>query len=186
MFDWLLRRQITDFEKHYDYDMGYAHRLLRASRGTFLRFALFSRLAQFRERVPAGPYFAARIAATLHEDCGPCTQLVIRMAEEAGVTSTTLRAIVADDEAALDADTALGLKFARAVLHNSADCAALHQQALARWGEQGAVSLALAIAYTRVYPTLKRGLGCAHACSRLVSAGQSIAPGAYKAISQHA
>ena len=85
MFNTFLKRQIAEFERHYDYDMGYARRMLRASRGAFLRFALFSRCAQVREQVPVAPWFAARIAATLFKDCGPCTQLVLRMAEEAGV-----------------------------------------------------------------------------------------------------
>jgi hypothetical protein len=48
----LLTAQIKAFETHYDYDMGYAHRMLRASRGAFLRFALFSRCALVREQVP--------------------------------------------------------------------------------------------------------------------------------------
>jgi hypothetical protein len=172
----LLKAQIEAFEKHYDYDMGYAHRMLRASRAAFLRFALFSRCAQVRERVPAAPWFAARLAATLFEDCGPCTQLVVHMAEEAGVDAALLRAIVAGDEAALDDDTLLGLRFARAVLCRSPDCATVHDEAVRRWGERGAVSLALIIANTRVYPTLKRALGYAHACSRVEVGGQSIAP----------
>ena len=87
----LLTAQIKAFETRYNYDMGYAHRLLRASRGAFIRFALFSRFALVREQVPVAPWYAARIAATLYEDCGPCTQLVVHMAAEAGLASTTLR-----------------------------------------------------------------------------------------------
>ena len=176
MFDWLLRRQIADFEKHYDYDMGYAHRMLRASRGGFWRFMLFSRLAQYRDGVPPAPYFAARISTAQHEDCGPCTQLVVRMAEEAGVAASTLRALVARDYAALDADTALAARHAEAVLTHAADADALHACVRERFGERGVMTLALAIAWTRVYPTLKRGLGTAHACTRIEIGGQSVAP----------
>jgi hypothetical protein len=68
------------------------------------------------------------------------------------------------------------LRFARAVLCRSPDCATVHDEAVRRWGERGAVSLALIIANTRVYPTLKRALGYAHACSRVEVGGQSIAP----------
>ena len=63
MLSKLLSAHIDAFEKHYHYDMAYAHRMLSASRGAFLRFALFSRTAQVREQVPAAPWFAARIAA---------------------------------------------------------------------------------------------------------------------------
>ena len=172
----VLRRQIDAFEHHYHYDMGYAHRMLRASLGAFLRFAMFSRCAQVRQGISAAPWFAARIAAALYEDCGPCTQLVVRMAEEAGVEGATLRAIVTDDEASLDPDTRLALSFAQAVLTQAPDCAALHDEAVLRWGERGVVSLALIIANTRVYPTRKRALGYAHACSRVEVGGQNIAP----------
>ena len=181
MFKKLLSAQINAFEKHYDYDMGYAHRMLRASRGAFVRFALFSRCAQVREQVPAAPWFAARIVAALYEDCGPCTQLVVRLAEEAGVDSASLRAIVAGDESSLDEETLLGLCFARAVLTRSPDCAALHDEAVLRWGERGVISLALIIANTRVYPTLKRALGYAHACRRVEVGGQTIAPALFAA-----
>lgn len=181
MFKHLLTRQIEAFEQHYDYDMSYAHRMLRVSRGAFLRFALFSRFAQVREAVPAAPWFAARIAASLFEDCGPCTQLVVRMAEEAGVDAGLLRAIVSGDDAALDDETLLALRFARAVLTRATDCAFLHDEALRRWGERGVVSLALIIANTRVYPTLKRGLGYAHACARVEVGGQSVAASLFAA-----
>ncbi|MBX9607837.1 MAG: hypothetical protein K2Y51_16550 [Gammaproteobacteria bacterium] len=178
MLNRLFTRQIAAFESHYHYDMGYAHRLLRASRGAFLRFSLFARLAQHREGVAPAPYFAARLAATLAEDCGPCTQLVLRMAEEAGVDAPTLRAIVGGDLAALDADTALALRYARAVLAHAPAADELCAAAEARFGERGLASLALAIAWTRVYPTLKRGLGAAHACERLEIGGQYLAPAA--------
>lgn len=176
MLKTLLKRQINTFETHYAYDMGYAHRMLHASLGAFLRFALFSRGAQVRQGVPAAPWFAARIAAAMYEDCGPCTQLVVRMAEEAGVDNKQLCAIVAGDEACLNADTLLALRFAQAVLTRSSDCAALHDETVQRWGERGVVSLALIIANTRVYPTLKRALGDAHTCSRVEVGGQSVAP----------
>lgn len=186
MIDWILQRHISAFERQFDYDMGYAHRILRASRGAFLRFAVFSRLTQYRDGVPPAACFAARIAAALNEDCGPCAQLVVRMAAAAGVPAPTLRAIVAGDLAALDADTALALRFARAVLHHAPECGELHDAALARFGERGVVALALAIANTRVFPTIKRALGYAHACSRIEVAGESLAPGAARFAARHA
>jgi hypothetical protein len=173
----LLAHPISAFERRYDYDMDYAHRMLRASRGAFLRFAVFSHLSQARDGVPLGAWFAARIVTAMSEDCGPCAQLVVKMAEEAGVAAPTLRAIVAGDVDALDSDTALGVRFARAVVTYSSECAALHELAVQRFGERGVVSLALAIANTRMYPTLKRALGDAHACQRIEIGGQSITPG---------
>jgi len=38
---------------------------------------------------------------------------------------------------------------------------------LARFGKKGLITLAYSIAATRIYPTMKRALGHAHACERL-------------------
>src|SRR5580692_633717 len=58
---------------------------------------LFSRaaaLGQFRRDVPIEPWYAAGITVVRHEDCGPCTQLGVTMAERAGVSPAVLRAVV--------------------------------------------------------------------------------------------
>jgi hypothetical protein len=41
----------------------------------------------------------AKIVAAVTEDCGPCTQLAVTMAERDGLSAETLRAIVAEDPA---------------------------------------------------------------------------------------
>src|SRR3989442_13011245 len=82
----------------------------------FFKFSKIFSLAAHRENVPPDAWFAASIAATLAEDCGPCTQLVVTMAERAGVSPATLRAILTGDEQGMAADAALGFRFAKSVL----------------------------------------------------------------------
>ena len=57
---------------------------------TLLRFLMFSGFAAQRAGLSPPALFAAKIAATLAEDCGPCTQLVVTMAEREGVSPTML------------------------------------------------------------------------------------------------
>ncbi|MGD9600674.1 MAG: hypothetical protein AB7O21_05110 [Gammaproteobacteria bacterium] len=161
----LLARSIRAFERRYDYDMGYGHALLSASLPGFLRFLAVTSLSPRPDGVPPAAWYAAKIAATMHGDCGPCTQLVIRMAADAAVPGATLRAVVAHDLSALDADTALGLRYATAVLTRTAELPALQADVLARWGARGLASLALAVTAASLFPTLKVALGHGHACS---------------------
>ena len=44
----------------------------------------------------------------------------------------------------------------------------LRDQIRAAWGEQGLIELAFTVATARFYPGLKRGLGFAHTCERVV------------------
>lgn len=172
----LLSRLIRRFEARYDYDMAYGHALLQTSLAEFMRFLPVSFLSVAPAGVPPGPWFAAKIAATRHGDCGPCTQLVLRVAHEAGLAPALLRAIVQRDSAALDADTALGLAFAEAVLRREPTLDGLREAVLTRWGARGLASLALAITAAGMFPTLKVALGYGQACAMLEIDGESIAP----------
>jgi uncharacterized lipoprotein YbaY len=114
-----------------------------------------------------------RLAAVLSEDCGPCTQLTITMAEREGVAAATLRAIVAGDLRAMPDDAVLAYRFAQASLaHDAAD--ELRSEIVRRWGEQGLISLAFALAIARVFPTVKYALGHGQACSRVTVAGSPL------------
>ncbi len=171
MLGWLVRRQMAKFERDFDYDLSYARDIYDASPRAFFRFSRISGVAAHREEVPREAWFAAKIAATLAEDCGPCTQLVVTMAEHEGVRPDALRAILAGDEAAMPPDAALGFRFARSVLeHDIAEGDRLRSKVVSRWGK-GLVSLALTIAASRVFPSVKYALGHGHACARVSVAG---------------
>ena len=162
----LLHSIVQRFEKRYGYDATYMHEIADTSVGAFMKLAMAQAMNTHREAVSLDALFAARITAVRFEDCGPCAQLVVNMALEAGVAPAMVRAIVARDADRMSSDALLGMRLADAVLaHESGDTA--REAALARFGEKGLVTLAYSIAATRIYPTMKRALGHAHACERL-------------------
>ena len=172
----LLHLQVSRFEQHYDYDMSYAHEMLDISRSAFLRFSAVSKMASHNEGVPAAALFAAKIVATLAEDCGPCTQLVVKMAEEARVSAAVVRAVVEGDESHMGDEARIGWRFARAVLAHNAQADALRAEIRQRWGDKALVSFALAIAASRMFPTMKYALGHGKACQRINVGGVEIRP----------
>jgi hypothetical protein len=109
------------------------------------------------------------------EDCGPCTQLGIAMAERRGMRPEVLRAILTEDVAAMPADAALAWRFTKAVLAHDPSADDYRAVILERWGPRALVSLAFAITAARIYPTVKYAMGHGKACTRLVVGGAPVA-----------
>ena len=170
-----LHRKIELQARPFDYDASYVHEMLEASTPAFLKFGLFQMMAGHRDGVTREAWFAAKLAAVLNEDCGPCAQLNVDMALKAGVAPEILAALARGDLAHAGEDAAFGYCYGQAVAQNAPEATALAAEAEARFGKRGLVSLAMAVATTRVYPTLKRGLGHGAACQKLVVAGDAIA-----------
>lgn len=167
MLKWIARRRLDAFEQAFDYDVSYMREMLATSWAGFLRFSAIAKLAAHREDIPADAWHAAKLVATLAEDCGPCTQLGVKMAEAAGVSPAVLRGVLLDDEKAMGADVTLAVRFARAAIAHDSAADDLREQINARWGERAVLSLALAMAATRVFPAVKYALGHGKACARL-------------------
>jgi len=176
LLDWLAGRQMAAFEKTFDYDMTYARELLGWSRKGFWRFARLAGMAGYREEVPLSTWYAVKLVGARAEDCGPCTQLVVNMASREGVPGDILRAILRDDLAAMDADTALGWRYARAAVGHSPDIFALRDEVLQRFGPKAMASLALALTGARMYPMLKYAMGHGHACVRVRVGDDTVVP----------
>ena len=88
MLRWFLRRQIAAFERAWNYDAGYIHEMIDVDPRAVLAFGKLQAISGYRKVVPPAAYFAAGIVAVMAEDCGPCTQLAIDMAQQAGVDPT--------------------------------------------------------------------------------------------------
>ena len=161
----LLRRRVRAFEETFAYDASYMHEILETSLPAFLRFAMIEGLAKHREDVPVAVWYAAKLVAALSEDCGPCTQLVVDMAEREGVSPQLLEAIVTGDVEAMDIDTALGFRFATASLAHDFAANALREEIATRWGARAVVSMALTIAAARVFANVKYAMGHGQACT---------------------
>ncbi len=176
----MLRRfihaRIRAFERRYDYDARYLHELAECDGAAFRAFTgAAARLGRPRAGLPAATWFGARLAAMLAEDCGPCTQLNVDMAREAGVDASTLRALLAGTPDAASGDAALGFRFAQAVIDDLPTLTALRAAVVTRYGAAAPAALGLAVVGARLYPPLKRAMGHAGVCTPVTTShsGQS-------------
>ncbi len=170
----LLQRAIDKFERQWKYDASYMRDIIDASPRAAWLFSRAAALGQFRRDIPIEPWYAAGITAVRHEDCGPCTQLGVAMAEHAGVNPSVLRAVLTDNPEAMPADVALVWRFTRATLAHDAAADEYRDAIVNRWGRRALISLAFAITAGRIYPTVKYALGHGKACTRVVVGGAPV------------
>jgi alkylhydroperoxidase family enzyme len=174
MIKWALRKAIDKFERQWKYDAACMRQIIDASPRAAWLFSRAAALGGFRRDIPVEVCCAAGITAVRHEDCGPCTQLGLAMAERAGVSPAVLRAVLADNPAAMPPDVALAWKFTRATLAHDAAADEYREAIVKRWGERALISLAFAITAARIYPTVKYALGHGKACRRVVVGGAPV------------
>ena len=171
----VLRWPVRKLERDFGYDASYVHEMIDVSSGAALKFALFQLMSNHRQDVPLVAWYGAKIGAVMSEDCGPCTQLVVDAALKEGVPRTAIAPLLRGHPEDAGADAGFGFCYGRAVATNAPEAAQLAADAEARYGRRALVSLSFAVAATRVYPALKRGLGHGAACSRIVVSGEWIA-----------
>lgn len=173
MLRWFLKRRTAAFERTWDYDAAYLHELIDADPTAMLAFGKLQMISRYRKGLPLAAYCGAGIVAVMAEDCGPCTQLGITMAERARVDPVVLRAIVARDYAAMPYEVGLAVRFAEATLRRAPEADDLREEVVRQFGKRGLISLAFAILAARMYPTLKYALGHGRACTRLTIGGET-------------
>jgi alkylhydroperoxidase family enzyme len=164
----LVRWQTLKFERLYNYDTQYLRKLFALSPGAFMRFRHVLENADFAQNVPAAALFAVKFLAIAREDCGPCAQLTLDQAREAGVPTQDLQALVARSPERLSPDALLAWNYAQAVLDHSPETVQWCEAVVSRWGSPALASLALALVTSRSFPAMKQALGVATAtCQRL-------------------
>jgi hypothetical protein len=173
MLRWFLRRWLGKFERTWNYDAGYMREMIDVDPRAMLAFGKVQALTKYRKDVPLEAWCAAGIVAVMAEDCGPCTQLGIDMAEREGVDAAILRAVVARDYSAMPYEVALAVRFTEATLRHAPQADDLREEVLRRFGKRGLISLAFAMVSARTYPTLKYALGHGRACTRLTVGGET-------------
>jgi hypothetical protein len=176
MLKWLFHRKIRTFEGTHDYDASYLHEVLDTDGEAFMKFGFATGLGRYRKDAPLEAHVAAGLTSSMHADCGPCTQLGVGFALEAGVASSTVAAIIAGDEAAMPPDAALAARFARAVIARDPGADLCREEITRRWGPRALLSLTFAIMAAQLYPTLKYALGHGKACTRVIVGEQIITP----------
>jgi hypothetical protein len=174
MRSWIARRMLRATAKRYSYDTSYLEMMLKKSPSAFFKFAKVMKAASHREVVPIDASFAVKLVGVLAEGCGPCTQLCVDMALEAGMPKDQIEAVLCRDSRAMNSDTALGFRFGDAVVRRSADDDEFREAIRAQWGEKGVIDLTLALQMGRMFPMVKAGLGYAKECRRVTVDGQNV------------
>lgn len=163
----ILRYAIRRFGARYQYDAEYMDYVTRHSTAAGVRLALLPLYTQFRGPAAARDVWGgALLGSTLEGDCGPCVQLVVDMALEAGVAGRDL-AFCLQGQGGEAGAAGLGFRFARAVIADAPELDALRGEIEARFGAEAVIACAFAASGGRVYPVLKRGLGYGGTCARV-------------------
>lgn len=168
MSRWLLTRLIEWSKTQIgDVNMDYAYHLRNVAPGRLWRFSMIKVVEGGRKFTPAAVYHATGLAAAMVEDCGPCLQIHVNLALKDKVPGDVLRALAARQLDKVPSDVALAFRYGEAIARGvMAD--EMREQIRSKWGERALIELAFTIATARFYPAVKRGMGFAHTCERVV------------------
>src|SRR5690606_24978223 len=158
MLKWLLRRRIDAFERANNYNMDYARAMLDGNPRALIRFSRAAERGQYRGPLPERVSYAVKLVAAEHEDCGPCLQLGVTLAQRAGIADDLIARTIAH-EATGDPDVDLVVGFCRSVLARSDDEHTRRERVVERFGQDGLTAIAFTLNGTRLYPMLKAVLG---------------------------
>jgi hypothetical protein len=170
LIEYALRRG----EKQTGENAEFVREMYAAAPGGFWRFAMFMPMSRYRKTVPVEALAVAGIAAVHAEDCGPCLQTTVNLSTAKGVSPDILRAAVTRDLAGMDERTRTAFEFAEAIVARDIRSEELRPLIELWWGKAGFVELSLVIASARVFPTVKRTMGHAQACSRVVIGNETV------------
>ncbi len=165
MLRWLIRRKLAAEEKKLGGSMDYLRYVLETSPIAFFRFASIMPFAHSRKVLPADAWFVAQIVTLQHEDCGPCLQITVNLAQRNGVNSTLIHSVLNGNSETLSREMNDVYTFVTSVVTDSGNPDELRETLRTRYGDRGLIELSYAIASGRIPPTVKRVLGFAQSCS---------------------
>ena|SRR5579871_1191573 len=163
----LILSRINAAEKQWGVPLDYCKFIVRVSLRAAFKFAKFLAVDEYRRALPAGPCYVARIVAVRDADCGTCVQIAVNQAKQAGVPAEVLRATLDGRIDDLTEELRDAYRFAEAVVTANGDEDTLRERIRLRYGDEGLIEMALAIASCRVFPIVKRTLGYAVSCSQV-------------------
>lgn len=176
MLKYFFNKMLESMKSRYGYDVRYMQDILDTDVVAYLKFMGFQTMSVHQGNLPDRAIFAARLRAIIHEDCGPCTQLIADMASEANVSPEIVQAIVTRDIEGLPEEVALVVEFTDLVLSHNPEADRLREGILALWGMKGLIAITYGISSSRVYPTMKYALGYGHSCHKVQIDGGSFVP----------
>ena len=163
----LIRGRIAAAEKTLGVPLDYCRFIIRTSLRASFKFTKFLAVDEYRRVLPAGPFYVARIVAVRDEDCGSCVQIAVNQAKTAGISPQVLRAVLDGSLDDLAEELRDAYRFADAVVRHTGQENQLRERIRERYGDEGLIELALAIAACRTFPVTKRALGFAVSCSQV-------------------
>jgi alkylhydroperoxidase family enzyme len=161
----LILSRIASVEKQWGVSLDYCRFIVRVSLRAAFKFAKFLAVDEYRRVLPPGPCYVARIVAVRDADCGTCVQIAVSQAKKAGVSAEILRAVLDRRLDDLPEELREAYRFAEAIVTADGEEGALRERVRLRYGDEGLIEMALAIASCRVFPIVKRALGYAVSCS---------------------
>jgi hypothetical protein len=161
----LILSRIAAAEKDLGVPLEYCRYILRVSLRAFFKFAKFLAVDEYRRVLPPGPCYVARIVAVRDEDCGTCVQIAVNQARKSGVPAEHLQSVLDGSLDRLPQELAESYRFAEAVVTRNGQEDLWRERIRLRYGDEGLIEMALAIASCRVFPVTKRALGYAVSCS---------------------
>jgi len=169
------KHMILKFGKHYGYDVAFMLHMLETTPDVMGPFNGLSKMTDRGKAAPRDALMAAKLTGTLHEDCGPCAQLAVDMAREAGMAPDQIEAVLRGDRTAMSGETALGHRFAVAIVHRSDDADEAREAVRSAHGDAAVIELTLAAQVARLYLMIKSGLGYGLSCSRVTVGKREVA-----------
>lgn len=175
MLKWFVKKQLEAFQRRWNYDTGYMREIVdEAGVDAVMPMQGLQKLGKFRGGLPLAVYGGAALTAAKHADCGPCLQLGVSMAEDAGLAPDIIRAILQRDLAALPHEALLGIEIAESTIARDQSGEDARAEVLRRWGRRGLVALGYAIVAAQAYPAFKYTIGHGHACVRVRIGNESV------------
>ncbi|OKY27181.1 hypothetical protein [Thalassotalea sp. PP2-459] len=176
MFRYICNKMLLAMKNRYNYDVSYMQSILHTDFAAFIKFMCFQTMSSHKGTLANELLYAARIRTILWDDCGSCTQLMVNMALEAEIPTSTIEAIIINDLTSLSEETALIVQYTEKVLTHDPTADELREKIIMLLGNKALIAIAYAISSTRVYPTLKYSLGYGKACQQIKINSKSLIP----------
>lgn len=158
---------INFFKTHYGYDTEYMEQMLECSPESYAVFENFLPMATFSNKAPLDIINIARITSIIEQDCGTCAQLYIDLAIEARMDNNLIKEIVYNEGKNLPDDLKNLYNFTKAISNNQPIESELYDKINSAFSKDVLIEVSLAIAATKVFPTIKRTLNLAQSCSMI-------------------
>jgi hypothetical protein len=176
MLTWFVKNSLKKFGDRWNYDTRYMQEIVdKGGVGAVLPMNALQKLSGYRRDIPNDVYAVATLVASKAADCGPCLQLVVTMATEAGVDPATIRAALRDDRAALPEHTRAAYDLAKSTVARDGGGDEARAEIVKRYGYRALMSIAYGMIVANAYPTIKYAIGAGHACVRVKVAGEDVA-----------